>query len=90
MLFRSYSVPIRARDANLTLGEHFARQYEHTAEVGDRVRLGPVTLVARELDEDRVAKVGLKIEGVRGALARRAGVPKWRLAAFVVRRLFRD
>jgi len=85
-----YALPIRARDANLTLGEHFARQYEHTAEVGDRVRLGPVTLIARELDEDRVAKVGLKIEGVRGALARRAAVPKSRFAAFLARKLFRD
>jgi cell volume regulation protein A len=85
-----YALPIRARDANLTLGEHFARHYEHTAEVGDRVRLGPVTLIARELDEDRVAKVGLKIQGVRGALARRAGGPKSRFAAFIARRLFRD
>ncbi|HEV7490444.1 MAG TPA: potassium/proton antiporter [Rhodanobacteraceae bacterium] len=85
-----YALPIRARDANLTLGEHFARQYEHTAEVGDRVRLGPVTLIARELDEDRVAKVGLKIEGVRGALARRAGVPRSRFSDFIARRLFRD
>jgi potassium/hydrogen antiporter len=84
-----YSLPIRPRDASLTLGEHFARHYEHTIEVGDRVRLGPVTLVARELDEDGVAKVGLKMEGVRGALARRARFPNSRLAAWFTRRLFR-
>jgi len=82
-----YSLPIRARDASLTLGEHFARHYEHTVEVGDRVRLGPVTLVARELDEDRVAKVGLKIEGVRGAIARHPG---WPGLAWLARRLFKD
>ncbi len=75
-----YSLPVRKRDTGLTLGEHFTRHYEHTVEVGDRVRLGPVTLIARELDEDRVSKVGLKIEGVRGALAR-AQWPKSRLAA---------
>jgi potassium/hydrogen antiporter len=85
-----YTLPIRARDANLTLGEHFARHYEHTVEVGDRVRLGPVTLIARELDDDRVAKIGLKIEGVRGALTRRAGWPKSRIGAFIARKLFRD
>jgi len=85
-----YALPVRARDASLTLGEHFARHYEHTVEIGDRVRLGPVTLVARELDEDRVAKIGLKIEGVRGALARRAGWRKSRAAAWLTRRLFRD
>ena len=36
-----YALPVRPRDANLTLGEHFALHYEHTVEVGDRVRLGP-------------------------------------------------
>jgi potassium/hydrogen antiporter len=76
-----YSLPIRPRDGALTLGEHFARHYEHTVEVGDRVRLGPVTLVARELDEDAVAKVGLKMEGVRGAIARRARGPASRFLA---------
>jgi potassium/hydrogen antiporter len=85
-----YALPIRARDASLTLGEHFARHYEHTVEIGDRVRLGPVTLIARELDEDRVAKVGLKIEGVRGALARRASWRNSHAAAWLSRRLFRD
>ena len=85
-----YALPIRDRDASLTLGEHFARHYEHTVEVGDRVRLGPVTLVARELDDERVAKVGLKIEGVRGALARRAPWRNSRAAAWLTRRLFRE
>jgi cell volume regulation protein A len=85
-----YALPVRKKDAGLTLGEHFARHYEHTVEVGDRVRLGPVTLIARELDEDRVSKVGLKIEGVRGVLARRAFPPKSRLGAWLTRRLFRE
>ena len=84
-----YALPVRERDAGLTLGEHFARAYEHTVEVGDRVRLGPVTLIARELDEDRVSRVGLKITGVQGALARH---PRWlaKLAAWFSRKLFRD
>jgi cell volume regulation protein A len=67
-----YGLPIRAKDAPLTLAEHFARKYEHTIEVGDRVRLGPVTLIARELSDDGVAKVGLKLQRLGGALARRA------------------
>lgn len=69
-----YDLPIRAKDAPLTLAEHFTRTYEHTIEVGDRVRLGPVTLVARELSDDGVAKVGLKLERISGVLARRARV----------------
>ena len=85
-----YALPVRERDAHLTLGEHFARAYEHTVEVGDRVRLGPVMLIARELDEDHVSRVGLKIAGVQGALARH---PRWlgpKLAAWFSRKLFRD
>jgi len=49
-----------------------------------------VTLIARELNDDSVAKVGLKIEGVRGALARGAGWPQSRLATWFSRKLFRD
>jgi cell volume regulation protein A len=64
-------LPIRARDAPLTLAAHFARRYEHTVEVGDRVRLGPVSLIARELDDDGVRKVGLKVERLGNALVRR-------------------
>jgi cell volume regulation protein A len=76
-----YGLPIRAKDAPLTLAEHFSRRYEHTIEVGDRVRLGPVTLIARELSDDGVARVGLKLQRLGGALARRAwlgdGIAGW-------------
>jgi len=65
-----YGLPVRARDAPLTLAEHFARRFEHTVEIGDRVRLGPVTLVARELGDDGVARIGLKLE--RPGAVRRA------------------
>ncbi len=69
-----YALPIRAKDAPLTLAEHFARTFEHTVEVGDRVRLGPITLIARELSDDGVARVGLKLQGIGGALAGRARI----------------
>jgi cell volume regulation protein A len=67
-----YALPIRAKDAPLTLAEHFARKFEHTIEVGDRVRLGPVTLIARELSDDGVTRVGLKLQSFGGALVGRA------------------
>ena len=57
-----YGLPVRQRDGPLTLAEHFARRYEHTIEVGDEVRLGAVTLIARELSDEGVARVGLKID----------------------------
>jgi cell volume regulation protein A len=75
---------VRAKDAPLTLAEHFQRRFEHTIEIGDRVRLGPVTLVARELDDDGVRKVGLKLERLGSALVGRP----W-LARLLARRLAR-
>ncbi len=66
-----YGLVIRPRDAPLTLAEHFARRFEHTIEVGDRVRLGAVTLIARELRDEGVCKVGLKVERLGSVLARR-------------------
>ena len=52
---------------------------------------GPVTLIARELDEDRVAKVGLKIEGVQGALRATPELARARISRPGSRaRLFRD
>lgn len=66
-----YTLPIRAKDAPLTLAEHFSRKFEHTVGVGDRVRLGPVTLIARELSDDGVARVGLKLQSFGGALVGR-------------------
>jgi len=62
-----YALPIRAKDAPLTLAQHFERRFEHTIEIGDRVRLGPVTLIARELDEAESA-VGQLQGGPRGWL----------------------
>ncbi|MEO7432791.1 MAG: potassium/proton antiporter [Dokdonella sp.] len=64
-----YGLVIRPKDAPLTLAEHFARTFEHTVEIGDRVHLGPVTLIARELSDDGVAKVGLKIKRLGNTLA---------------------
>jgi cell volume regulation protein A len=79
-----YALPVRAKDAPLTLAEHFQRRFEHTIEIGDRVRLGPVTLIARELDDDGVRKIGLKVERLGSALARRP----W-LARLLAQRLAR-
>ena len=87
---RSTPCRSRKRDAGLTLGEHFARQYEHTVEVGDRVRLGPVTLIARELDEDRVVQGRAQDRGRPRRARSPCGVPKSRLAAWLTRRLFRE
>lgn len=48
--------------------ELFAERYEGTPQVGDRIAIGAATLVVRELDDERVAKVGLKLGGNARAL----------------------
>jgi cell volume regulation protein A len=80
-----YALPIRAKDAPLTLAEHFTRRYEHTIEIGDRVRLGPVSLIARELDDDGVRKVGLKLERLGNVLVRRPWLARLLPRRFVAR-----
>ncbi|MBA8887386.1 cell volume regulation protein A [Dokdonella fugitiva] len=80
-----YALPIRAKDAPLTLAEHFTRRYEHTIEIGDRVRLGPVSLIARELDDDGVRKVGLKLERLGNVLVRRPWLARLLPSRFVAR-----
>ncbi|HET6545976.1 MAG TPA: potassium/proton antiporter [Rhodanobacteraceae bacterium] len=82
-----YDLPIRADDAPLTLAAHFSRRYEHTVEIGDRVQLGPVTLVARQLGAEGVAKVGLKFEGIGGVLVERVRRRRSRLLAWLARNL---
>lgn len=46
----------------------FAAHYDSAPQVGDRIAIGAATLVARELDDDRVSKVGLKFGGSALAL----------------------
>ncbi|MGA9342520.1 MAG: potassium/proton antiporter [Rhodanobacteraceae bacterium] len=81
-----YDLPVRPEDGALTLAAHFARQFEHTVEVGDRVNLGPLILVARQLADDRVANVGLKLEGIGGALVQRARRRRSRFLNWLARR----
>ncbi|PVY77359.1 potassium/proton antiporter (CPA1 family) [Tamilnaduibacter salinus] len=61
-----YGIEFDALSPELTLADCFARRTKGHPVVGDRVRLGPVTLVARETEADRVTRVGLRMdEGAR-------------------------
>ncbi|PSF13453.1 potassium/proton antiporter [Marinobacter fuscus] len=57
-----YGIEIEEFPAELSLAECFARRTKGHPVVGDKVVLGPVTLVARATDADRVVKVGLKMD----------------------------
>lgn len=82
-----YNLPVRVQDAPLTLAQHFAKQYEHTVQVGDRVRLSQVTLIVRELMDETVHKVGLKFESAGAVLVQRAQSRHSRLVNWLLRRL---
>jgi potassium/hydrogen antiporter len=57
--FYGFQAPPEAVDA--TIEEHLHRAFVGRPVVGDRLRLGSVELVVREISDNRVRKVGLKL-----------------------------
>lgn len=49
-------------DLERTIAEAIAVRVEDAPAIGDRLRLGPATLIVRALADDRVARVGLRLE----------------------------
>jgi cell volume regulation protein A len=86
-LIELYDLPVPPADRDTTLSEHFARTINEHPVVGDRLRLGPSALVVREVEGDRVARVGLQLEAAPAQLPL-AGVRRWlgRLGALSHRR----
>ena len=63
-----YDLVVPPKHVQRTAAELFAERFDGEPQVGDRLRLGQATLVVRDLDDERVAMVGLKFEGVSEAL----------------------
>lgn len=61
-----YGLQVPERLSERTAAELFAKRYDGAPQVGDRIAIGEAILVARELDDEQVTKVGLKFG--RGAL----------------------
>jgi cell volume regulation protein A len=57
----AYGLPPSERDGQLTVAELFARELRGV-EVGDRIHIGPVDLIVRDVTEGRVTAVGLGLE----------------------------
>ncbi len=55
----AYGIALDADDADASLAAYLSRRLKARAVVGDRVRAGGVELVVREMEQDRVTKVGL-------------------------------
>lgn len=56
-----YSVPLPEREGRKTLGDYIARRFHGKAVVGDRVRVGSVEFVVRQVVRGKILQVGLKI-----------------------------
>jgi cell volume regulation protein A len=59
-----YDISVASADAGLTLEQHLRRALRKRPVAGDSVRLGCISLIVREMDGDRITKVGLKIAPV--------------------------
>ncbi len=63
-----YGLSIPPRYAARSAAELFAERFEGQPQIGDRLTLGQAVLVVRELDDERVSRVGLKFGGVGARL----------------------
>jgi cell volume regulation protein A len=57
-----YGIEVPPEAAGRSLAEHFARSINEHPVIGDRLTLGPSALIVREVEGDRVTKVGLQLE----------------------------
>ncbi|MFK8251599.1 potassium/proton antiporter [Ancylobacter terrae] len=57
-----YGLTIAAHERDMTIAEVFAERFDDRPAVGNRVHLGPVALVARAVEDERVGLAGLIFE----------------------------
>jgi potassium/hydrogen antiporter len=59
---RTYGFPVPADDAGRRVSDHFAERLNEHPVIGDRLPFGPTELIVRQVEGDRVTKVGLEID----------------------------
>jgi potassium/hydrogen antiporter len=57
-----YGLPLSIRNAKLTLAELFRQEFRDSVEIGDRLRMGSVELIARDMLDGELRTVGLALE----------------------------
>ncbi|WP_374304611.1 potassium/proton antiporter [Ferrovibrio sp.] len=57
-----YGIPVDEKDHREPVGAYVRRKLRHRAVVGDRVRVGPVEFVVREIRNERITSVGIELE----------------------------
>ena len=61
-LREAYGLPPLGADETATLGSLFEREFGNDLELGDRLHLGPVDLIVRDIRDGRVLSVGIALE----------------------------
>jgi cell volume regulation protein A len=58
----SYDLPVNGLDDDHTVAELFRREFHSDLEIGDRLHLGPIDLIVREIEDGRITSVGISLE----------------------------
>lgn len=61
-LSESYDLPHGEGDDKGTIGEMFRREFHSDLEIGDRLHLGPIDLIVREIRDGQIQSVGIILE----------------------------
>jgi len=67
-----YALPIPAEYASCSAAEMFANRFEGEVQIGDRLPVGPATLVVRRVEDGRAAEVGFVVSDTMST-----GLPRW-------------
>lgn len=62
MLADLYGATVEPEDRDITVADHFARAFETPPAVGDRLSLGSLTLVVRQVEGERLAEAAVVLE----------------------------
>jgi cell volume regulation protein A len=57
-----YGIPVDEKDRNDPIGAFIRRRLRRAAVVGDRLRVGPIELIVREMRGGRISSVGIELE----------------------------
>ncbi|HLN24364.1 MAG TPA: potassium/proton antiporter [Patescibacteria group bacterium] len=61
-LREAYDLPLDPGNDAVTLAEMFRREFRSDLEIGDRLHLGPVDLIIREMRDSRIGLIGIALE----------------------------
>ncbi len=83
----AYGIPLTRNSGNPTLGSLFADTFDEGVREGDRIALGPVTLVARNVEDGAARTIALIIEPTESETAPESANPLARVGLWLKQRI---